>query len=215
MSDLDEAFVNDRVEGHDGRLWVEMVQALPQLHLSDEAEVQTKAGGKYSYQYASLPSILETIRPTLVEHRWVVTQDVTTSDGGQPQVTTLFDHESGAQRRYGPLTVPAGSGAQGVGSAITYARRYALVAALGLAPDGDDDGAAASRPASSGDDEVASADASQDAWNRVSALEGVTEDTATDLWWKTLEALEMKAGDIRSSDVGRVVHQARKLLGLK
>lgn len=47
---------------------------------------------------------------------------------------------------FGPLVLPYGNSPQAAGSAITYARRYALVAALGLATE-DDDGAAATQAA--------------------------------------------------------------------
>jgi hypothetical protein len=58
----------------------------------------------------------------------------------------VFIHESGEQISAGKLHVPASKqDAQGYGSALTYARRYALMAACGIAPE-DDDGNAATRP---------------------------------------------------------------------
>jgi hypothetical protein len=62
-------------------------------------------------------------------------------------VETLFIHESGEQMSSGKLHVPATKlDAQGYGSALTYARRYSLMTACGIAPE-DDDGNAASKPA--------------------------------------------------------------------
>lgn len=61
-------------------------------------------------------------------------------------VETLFIHESGEQMSGGKLHVPAAKhDPQGYGSALTYARRYSLMAACGIAPE-DDDGNAARRP---------------------------------------------------------------------
>jgi ERF superfamily len=61
-------------------------------------------------------------------------------------VETVFVHESGETFSAGMLTVPASKqDAQGYGSALTYARRYSLMAACGIAPE-DDDGNAASKP---------------------------------------------------------------------
>jgi len=61
-------------------------------------------------------------------------------------VTTVFLHESGETWESGPLHVPAAKqDPQGYGSALTYARRYSLMAACGIAPE-DDDGNAASAP---------------------------------------------------------------------
>ena len=60
-------------------------------------------------------------------------------------VETRIYHSSGWTESFGPLVLAAPGGAQAAGSAITYARRYALCAALGIAPDEDDDGAKASK----------------------------------------------------------------------
>jgi hypothetical protein len=58
----------------------------------------------------------------------------------------VFVHESGEQLSAGILSVPAAKqDPQGYGSALTYARRYSLMAACGIAPE-DDDGNAASKP---------------------------------------------------------------------
>jgi len=63
---------------------------------------------------------------------------------GTVSVTTILTHESGVDVRE-TMTVPVTKqDAQGVGSAITYARRYMLAAFAGIAPE-DDDGNAASQ----------------------------------------------------------------------
>jgi hypothetical protein len=73
-------------------------------------------------------------------------------------VETVFVHESGEVIEGGMLHVPATKhDAQGYGSALTYARRYSLLAATGLAPE-DDDGNAASQPKKSTVNESAMAD---------------------------------------------------------
>ena len=60
-------------------------------------------------------------------------------------VETIFLHESGEIFEAGKLHVPAAKNdPQGYGSALTYARRYSLMASCGIAPE-DDDGNAASR----------------------------------------------------------------------
>jgi hypothetical protein len=61
-------------------------------------------------------------------------------------VETVFVHESGEMLECGKLHVPAAKhDPQGYGSALTYARRYSLMAACGIAPE-DDDGNAGSKP---------------------------------------------------------------------
>jgi hypothetical protein len=69
----------------------------------------------------------------------------TSKDETGVTVETVFLHESGEERRCGVLHVPAAKqDPQGYGSALTYARRYSLMAACGIAPE-DDDGNAATR----------------------------------------------------------------------
>jgi hypothetical protein len=60
-------------------------------------------------------------------------------------VTTVLMHESGATVTGTLHLRPSKSDPQGVGSAVTYARRYALLAMTGAAPE-DDDGNSASGP---------------------------------------------------------------------
>lgn len=95
-------------------------------------------------RYANLTAIVEAIRPALAAHGLAVIQGISTVDGGV-SVTTRLLHESG-QWIESSLTMPVDKAtAQAVGSAITYGRRYGLSALLGVTPDEDDDGHAASQ----------------------------------------------------------------------
>ena len=98
----------------------------------------------YNYTYANLASILQITRPLLSANGLSVMQEAA-MDGDLVTVTTRILHQSGQWVEMGPLamTVEAKKGlsrAQCVGSVVTYARRYALSAALGITQD-DDDGA--------------------------------------------------------------------------
>jgi cell division septation protein DedD len=63
-------------------------------------------------------------------------------------IETRILHKSGEWIADEGLYIPADKrNAQGFGSATTYGRRYALMALIGVAPDDDDDGNAASAPA--------------------------------------------------------------------
>ena len=61
-------------------------------------------------------------------------------------MTTRIYHSDGWVEKFGPLQIFSGSTPQQAGSAITYGRRYALSAALGIAADEDNDGAETSKP---------------------------------------------------------------------
>lgn len=100
----------------------------------------------YKSRYADLATVLDTVRPVLAKHKLAVVQMPTEMDGGPGLATTLV-HESGEWMRSTVRLYPAKSDPQGIGSALTYARRYGLQAALGIAADDDDDGHTGSSPA--------------------------------------------------------------------
>jgi len=90
--------------------------------------------------YADLSSVWDACRKPLTDNGLSVIQTVSLSEGGETQVTTMLVHSSG---QYVKDTLPIFTKektAQGIGSAITYARRYALAAVAGVSPADDDDG---------------------------------------------------------------------------
>jgi hypothetical protein len=101
--------------------------------------------GSYGYTYATLAAILDHVRPVLARHGLAVFQNVTTA-GDLVGVETIITHKDGAWISFGPLSGPKAGSWQNVGSAITYARRYALTAALNIAADEDDDASSADAP---------------------------------------------------------------------
>jgi hypothetical protein len=95
-------------------------------------------------KYADLSACVEAVIDALNDNGIALMQQFHECDKGVI-VETLFIHESGEQLSGGKLFVPAIKlDAQGIGSCATYARRYSLLAATGLAPE-DDDGNAASK----------------------------------------------------------------------
>lgn len=120
------------------------------------AEIQPKDQSKppFAYGYADLAGVLQHVRPLLGKHGLAITQDVQTDDQ-HVHVTTLLLHKSGESLAFGPLSLPAGGEPKNWGSAVTYARRFALMAALGIAADGDDDARAAGRGATRGRQQTA------------------------------------------------------------
>ena len=115
-----------------------------------EAKIPTKTGASYGYRYADLADALSMVRPILLKHGLAVTQTASNPDSDTVAITTTLIHASGEWMMFSPLLLPNGRTAQETGSAITYGRRYSLLAVLGLAAE-DDDGASAaprqSRPA--------------------------------------------------------------------
>jgi hypothetical protein len=101
-----------------------------------------KRGNKPS-TYASLGAVLDLVRPKLAGAGLSICQMPVNGDGSNIGVTTLLGHKSGQWIESTLYVAPQQFTAQGAGSVITYLRRYAAMAMVGLAPE-DDDGNAAS-----------------------------------------------------------------------
>ena len=98
----------------------------------------------FKSSYAGLPSVLEVVLPILHNNGLYISQSPI-SDGDKVGVKTKIVHaESGEMLEDSFTMTLVKNDPQGAGSAITYARRYALVAMLGLNVDDDDDGNTAS-----------------------------------------------------------------------
>lgn len=105
--------------------------------------VKDKTNPHFKSAYADLASVWDACRTPLSKNGLSVLQS-TSADGPKVTVTTVLMHGSGEWME-GELTMTAQQNTpQGIGSCITYARRYALSAMVGVAPD-DDDGNAASQ----------------------------------------------------------------------
>jgi hypothetical protein len=100
----------------------------------------------FKNKYATLGAITEAMRPHLSKHGLAVTQSLVYADGVQLIVTRIM-HTSGQWMQDGGYALnPTKNDPQGMGSAVTYARRYTLGATLGIVTEDDDDGNAASAP---------------------------------------------------------------------
>ncbi len=106
--------------------------------------LKTATNPHFRSNYADLSACVEAVIDGLNNNGIALIQKQHPHEGGVA-VETIFVHESGETLSAGVLTVPAAKqDPQGYGSALTYARRYSLMAACGIAPE-DDDGNAASR----------------------------------------------------------------------
>ena len=112
-----------------------------------EGASKDKENPHYRSKYADLASVWDACRAALSTNGLSVVQtpgDCLIGDSGAMlTLTTLLLHESGEFVEE-TMTIPVNPAtAQGMGSALTYGRRYALAAFVGVAPE-DDDGEAAS-----------------------------------------------------------------------
>lgn len=123
----------------------EIAAALVRAQKGFAPALKTSTNPHFRSKYVSLDGCIEAVIDSLNSNGIALLQPTHECDDGVT-VETLFVHESGETMSGGKLHVPASKqDAQGYGSALTYARRYSLMAACGIAPE-DDDGNAASKP---------------------------------------------------------------------
>jgi len=124
----------------------ELVTALVGFQSSISSVPKSTKG--YNYKYSDLATVWDSIRKPLADNGLAVVQTTRNLDDLTPVVITTLMHISGEWIE-GELAIkPTKMDAQGVGSVISYARRYSLMSILGIAAAGeDDDGAKASKPA--------------------------------------------------------------------
>jgi hypothetical protein len=117
-----------------------------------KSEIQPVEKGKenpfYQSHYMDLDGIKDVVDPVLDKHALVITQWPDTTLSGEAGLTTHVFHKESKQFVYAtsPLSLTK-KDPQAQGSAMTYLKRYAYVAILGIkGVDPDDDGNVASQP---------------------------------------------------------------------
>lgn len=113
------------------------------LKRDGKAEIIMKSGGKYCYSYATLAACFESTRKALADNELAITQVLESREGGLVLISRLIHSAGGevASTMRVPIDEDAKNFIQGLGSSITYIRRYTYCALLGIVADEDDDGA--------------------------------------------------------------------------
>lgn len=119
----------------------EIAGALAAAQAELPAAIKGSVNPHLKNRYADINSVYTAIREVLPKHGLAVIQTMLPTDGSKAHVRTMLAHKSG-QWIAGGCVMPLDrqGGAQGMGSAITYARRYSLSAIVGLVTEEDDDG---------------------------------------------------------------------------
>lgn len=119
-----------------------LAAAFVKYHAKAVTVIRDKRNPHFKNDYATLDNILETTRPILAENGISVIQ----LPVGENGLTTMLLHESGEFIMETYFMSAKSNDPQGNGSRLTYQRRYALGAVLGISTEPDDDGNAASKP---------------------------------------------------------------------
>lgn len=142
-------------------------------------------------KYADLGSVLDACLPALNERGIAVIQPPGEDEHGRFVETVLIHGESGEQLSCRVPLIVGKNDMQGYGSAVTYARRYGLMAMAGIAPE-DDDGKAAAKAAPKVEPpEPISADQFQEMNDLIFDTE--TDEVKLCAYWKVDELTQMNA----------------------
>jgi hypothetical protein len=136
----------------------EFQRECPPIFKTKEARISTRSGPGFRYTFAPLDEITSTISPIMGKYglsfRWrAPSPEEFKPEPDRIAIICRISHAAGHYEESGIVTMPiermqdGGSGAnpmQRVGIALTYAKRYSLMAAIGRAPENDEDGASPS-----------------------------------------------------------------------
>lgn len=149
----------------------------------------------FKAKYADLAEVMDACLPALNANGIAVIQPIRTVDG-KLYVGTVLVHQSGETLECDVPLIVQKNDMQGLGSAITYARRYGLMSMAGIAPE-DDDGNAAAKAAPKAEDTTPEA---VDVTDALAALAGAS--TLADLAavWKNHRAVQSDPRMIAAKD---------------
>lgn len=117
-----------------------IAKALSTFQAEVKQPKKTATNPHFKSKYVPLDNVVDVVNTFAPKHGLSYTQIPVSEDGGVG-VITLIMHDSGEFIEFTPFLLPLDKKTpQGAGSALTYARRYSLSAAFGIASDEDDDG---------------------------------------------------------------------------
>ena len=184
----------------------ELAAAISMAQGEIENASKNSANPHFRSKYADLAEVINCIRPVFSKHGLSVTQ-FPSYEGGVVSVETVIAHKSG-QWMSGTISAPVSKqDAQGVGSATTYCRRYALAAAACLAQEDDDDENAIGRKAATPVPAVMITD------NQIADLEAIMDQVGTDAGKFCAFFKIGKVSDLPAREYNRAVAMLEKKRG--
>ena len=122
-----------------------LIPALVAAQTAFGKAVKDARNDHFGSAYTTLASALDAVLPALNTHGLAVAQQTHVGDTGVVMLRTTVLHVSGEWIASEYPIQPTKPDPQGYGSALTYARRYALMALVGIAPEDDDGNLASAR----------------------------------------------------------------------
>jgi hypothetical protein len=123
-----------------------LAEALAKAQGSIEGAKKDQSNPYFKSRYADLSSVWDACRKPLSDNGLAIVQTTFGADPDTVTVETLLTHASGEWIKSCLSMRPTKADPQGIGSCLTYARRYSLAAMVGVAPEDDDGNAASQKP---------------------------------------------------------------------
>jgi hypothetical protein len=156
--------------------------------------LKDRSNPAFKSKYADLGACIDAVEDALLANG-IAAYHESSEDPAGITIECVLLHESGDTIRGGKLHVPATKhDAQGFGSAMTYARRYSLMAVCGIAPE-DDDGNGASKAKADAEKKLAAEQRAQ--WLEAQAMKLEACESLAELQdaWKAAFAVMKKQQD--------------------
>lgn len=121
----------------------QIAEALVSAQKQIKFAVKDSTNPHFKSKYANINSVIDAVKAPLNNHGIAILQSLSPSDDGKLHLTTRLIHSSGEWIEDTAVCPLQKQDAQGLGSAVSYIRRYSLSAFLSLYSDTDDDGQSA------------------------------------------------------------------------
>ena len=121
----------------------QIAEALVSAQKEIKFAVKDSTNPHFKSKYANINSVIDAVKAPLNNHGIAILQSLSPSDDGKLHLTTRLIHSSGEWIEDTAVCPLQKQDAQGLGSAVSYIRRYSLSAFLSLYSDTDDDGQSA------------------------------------------------------------------------
>jgi hypothetical protein len=143
----DTTTTNEPVEAAAPEFYKDLFALHQELDTVDFIKAAEGSTGNRAYKYLDLPSLKRQINPILRKHNFIWSSKPGLNADGTPTLQFALVHISGQEDAGEMALMSKAVSPQDQGSAITYARRYALTAQLDIVADEDDDASKAQRAA--------------------------------------------------------------------
>lgn len=194
----------------------ELATALAKVQSTIQPANKNATNPHFKSKYADLGAIWDACRKPLADNGLSIVQMPTDSGDGRVALTTMLIHTSGEYISSTCSTRLQQDSAQGVGSALTYLRRYALAAMVGIVADEDDDGNAASQPPQPRQQPQRPPTPTETNGNSErAAIVSKYRQTVTEAREKGIEIIGIKTGDLTNEQIKSATDEARRLMDAK